>query len=388
MTQDVFIIGSKGIPAKYGGFETFAEQLTRYKTSKEIHYHVACMGDAPGEYTYQGARCFQIKVPDIGPAKAVYYDIAAFCCCLNYLKKKPSPHPVVYVLACRIGPFVGFLKRRLVKMGGRLYINPDGHEWMRAKWNRYIRRYWKLSEGLMVKHGDLMICDSKNMEIYIKDTYKKYRPTTVFIPYGADVAASSLKDNDRELIKWYEERGLKPGEYYLIVGRFVPENNYETMLKEFMRSKTKRKLAVITNVEKNAFYDKLKSSTAFEEDKRIVFCGTVYKEELIKKIRENAYGYLHGHEVGGTNPSLLEALGSTKLNLLLDVGFNREVGEDAALYWKKSPGSLSGLLDRADRLDDEERMAYGNLAKKRILNHYSKEKIAKAYEEIFLSWEK
>lgn len=382
--QDVFIIGSKGIPARYGGFETFVEQLTRCKMSREIQYHVACMGDKEEEFTYQKARCFRIKVPDIGPARAVYYDISAFLHCLSYLKKHPSKSPVVYVLACRIGPFAGFLKRRLKKFGGRLYINPDGHEWMRAKWNKAIRRYWKFSEKLMVKHGDLIICDSKNMERYIRETYRKYNPKTTFIAYGVDVAKSRLKDTDPPVREWFSAMGLCPGEYYLIVGRFVPENNYETMIREFMASKTDRKLAIITNVEENDFYGKLRERTGFPEDPRIKFCGTVYDEELMKKIREEAYGYIHGHEVGGTNPSLLEALGSTSLNLLLDVGFNREVGEKSALYWKKAPGSLSSLLERAEGFTKEERMVYANLAKQRILNHYSKEKIAKACEDVFL----
>lgn len=385
--QDVFIIGSKGIPARYGGFETFVEQLTRCKMNREIKYHVACMADKKDEYTYQDARCFQIKVPSIGPAKAVYYDIAAFLHCLSYLKEHPSKNPVVYVLACRIGPFAGFLKRRLKRLGGRLYINPDGHEWMRAKWNKPIRRYWKFSERLMVKRADLIICDSKNMERYMKDTYKKYRPKTTFIAYGVDVAASRLKDTDKRAAEWFAEKGLAFGEYYLIVGRFVPENNYETMIREFMKSKTKKKLAIITNVEENDFFEKLKNQTGFLKDPRILFCGTVYEEELMKKIREKAYAYIHGHEVGGTNPSLLEALGSTALNLLLDVGFNREVGEKAALYWKKTPGNLALLIYRSDNFSQEERMVYGNLAKQRILNHYSKEKIAKAYEDVFL-WEK
>lgn len=92
---------------------------------------------------------------------------------------------------------------------------------------------------------------------------------------------------------------------------------------------------LITNVEQNKFYEELREKTGFEKDKRIKFVGTVYDQELLKKIREDAYGYFHGHEVGGTNPSLLEALGSTQLNLLLDVGFNREVAEDGAMYWSK-----------------------------------------------------
>ncbi len=344
--QDIFIIGSKGIPARYGGFETFVEQLTRHRECDSIRYHVACMADETGEFEYQGSHCFQIKVPKIGPARAVWYDLAAFRYCLNYIKNHPGIQPAVYVLACRIGPFTGFLKRRLHKMGGRLLVNPDGHEWLRAKWNKAIRAYWKFSEKGMVKHADLVICDSRNMERYIRDTYAGFKPQTTFIAYGADVTRSRLSDEDEKLLFWYRKWDLEPFSYYLIVGRFVPENNYETMIREFMRSKTDKKLAIISNVETNPFYQRLKEATGFEADQRIVFCQTVYEEELLKKIRENAFGYLHGHEVGGTNPSLLEALGSTDVNLLFDVGFNREVGEDAALYWTKKSGDLASLMER------------------------------------------
>lgn len=382
--KDIFIIGSKGIPAGYGGFETFVEQLTRYKKSREISYHVACMGEESREYEYQDCHCFQLKVPKIGPAKAVWYDLFAFFYCLNYLKKHPSKDPIVYVLACRIGPFTGFLKRLLKKRGGRLFVNPDGHEWMRAKWNKAIRAYWKFSEKLMVKHADLLICDSKNMEQYIQDTYQKYTPETTFIAYGADVKKSTLSDQDEALLKWYAKWNLKPQEYYLIVGRFVPENNYETMIREFMQADTDKKLAIISNVEENPFYQKLKETTGFISDKRIVFCQTVYEEELLKKIRENACGYLHGHEVGGTNPSLLEALASTEVNLLLDVGFNREVGEDAALYWTKETGNLAALIEKTAAFDKEERNAYSRKAKNRILTAYSKEQITETYEKTFL----
>ena len=151
-----------------------------------------------------------------------------------------------------------------------------------------------------------------------------------------------------------------------------------------MKSRTEKKLAVISNVEENAFYQKLKEATGFERDKRIVFCQTVYEEELLKKIRENAVGYLHGHEVGGTNPSLLEALGSTEVSLLYDVGFNREVGEEAAFYWTKESGNLASLIEKVSKLDPAERKILGEKAKQRILTEYSHKKIAETYEKTFL----
>ena len=210
-------------------------------------------------------------------------------------------------------------------------MTSGGHEWKRAKWSPPIRHYWKWSEKKMVGLADLVICDSVNIEKYIKEEYSAYHPKTTYIAYGADVEKSTLKDDDPKFRSWLGEHKLTVGGYYLVVGRFVPENNYETMIREFMNSHSSRDFALITNTNEK-FLERLDQMLEWKKDKRIKFVGTVYDHELLKKIRESAYGYFHGHEVGGTNPSLLEALGSTELNLLLDVGFNREVGKETSLY--------------------------------------------------------
>ena len=273
--------------------------------------------------------------------------------------------------------------RKLHRLGGVVYVNPDGHEWLRAKWPAPVRKYWKISEKMMTKHADLMVCDSKNIEKYIQETYAAYAPKTTFIAYGAETRKSGLADDDEKLLSWYNEKGLSAKNYYLVVGRFVPENNYETMIREFMKSSTDKDFALITNVSA-AFLDELKKKTRLDRDPRIKFVGTVYDQELLMKIRENAYAYFHGHEVGGTNPSLLEALDCTDLNLLLDVGFNREVAEDAALYWTKENGNLAVLIDRADRLSADEIEILGKLARQRIAQHYSWQFITDEYEKLFL----
>ena len=382
--KNVFIIGSKGIPARYGGFETFVEKLTEKQMSKEIKYHVSCLANDTREFEHNGARCFNVKVPNIGSAKAVFYDIMALRECIKYIKENKIEDAIVYILACRIGPFIGFYKKQLKKLGTTLFINPDGHEWKRGKWNAAIRQYWKISEKLMVKHADLLVCDSVNIENYIKEDYKQYNPKTTFIAYGADTEKSKLNDNDKTLLKWYKEKGIKEKEYYLVVGRFVPENNYETMITEFMKSNTKKDFVLITNVEQNKFYEQLKEKTGFGKDSRIKFVGTVYDQELLKKIRENAYGYFHGHEVGGTNPSLLEALATTDLNLLLDVGFNKEVAEDSALYFSKEDGMLANLID--NELKEDEIKELGNKARKRINSEYTWNKIVDKYEKLLLNY--
>lgn len=381
--KNVFIIGSKGIPANYGGFETFVDNLTERRVSESIKYHVSCLSDNNDEFSHNGARCFNIKVPNIGAAKAVYYDILALKESINYIEKNNIKNAIIYVLACRIGPFLWIYKKKIKKLGIKLFVNPDGHEWKRAKWNYFIKKYWKFSEKLMVKHSDLLICDSINIEKYIKNEYSKYNPKTKFIAYGADTKKSQLSDNDPKIINWYNEKGVRAGEYYLVVGRFVPENNYKLMIEEFMKSNTKKDFVIITNVENNSFYKELKVNTNLEKDNRIKFVGTVYDQELLKKIRENAFAYLHGHEVGGTNPSLLEAMALTKLNLLLEVGFNKEVGEESSCYFGKDNNSLSKLINKCDEFSQEEIDTYGELAKYRINSYYSWNLIIKKYEEIF-----
>ena len=381
--QHVFIVGSKGIPGNYGGYETFVDKLTEYhQNNPNLKYHVACKAKDTKTFEYHNADCFDVKVPSIGPAQAIYYDVAALNQCVRYIKRHNIQHPIVYILACRIGPFAAHFQRVIHKLGGKLYINPDGHEWMRAKWSAPVRKYWKISEQLMTKHCDLLICDSKNIEKYIHDEYGKYNPKTTFIAYGAETRKSKLADDDPKLIAWYKEKGLSPKSYYLVVGRFVPENNYETMIREFMKSHSKRDFALITNVS-DKFLEELKEKTHFDQDPRIKFVGTVYDKELLMKIRENAYGYFHGHEVGGTNPSLLEALGSTDLNLLLDVGFNREVAEDSALYWTKQSGNLASLIDWADGMNADEISELGKKASLRIVEAYSWQHIADEYESRF-----
>lgn len=381
--KHVFIVGSKGIPANYGGFETFVDKLTENRKNHEIQYHVSCIGNDDTVYEYNGAECFGIKVPETGSAKAVYYDMKALQYCIDYCRERPEiEKPVFYVLACRIGPFIFHYKKQIVKSGGKLYVNPDGHEWKRGKWNALIRKYWKVSEKLMVKHADLLVCDSKNIERYIQNEYGKYCPRTVFIAYGADVEKSDV--DEKRLEQWYVQNEVKPHRYYLVVGRFVPENNFQTIIGEFMKSSSDKDLVIITTANEK-YLNQLERKLNFRQDKRIKFVGTVYEQKLLKKIRELAYGYIHGHEVGGTNPSLLEALGSTELNLLLNVGFNREVAEEGAIYWEKECGNLAKIIDEADRMSDAERKKFGSCAKAQIRNRYSWNYIVDRYEKLF--WE-
>lgn len=288
MLRHVFIIGSKGIPAKYGGYETFVEYLTKRKITRNIQYHVACKVtnkvNSKGRFDYNGADCFNVYVPQIGPAQAIYYDISALIKSINYAELHNIKEPIFYILACRIGPFMNCVVNKIHSMGGTIYVNPDGHEWMRSKWSYPVRKYWKFSEKLMVKNADLLICDSKNIEKYIRSTYADYKPRTTFIAYGSDVEKSKLGNGDSKIVSWFNHFGVNAKQYYLIVGRFVPENNYETMIREFMKSSTSKDLVIVTDVRKNKFYKNLSLKTNFKHDNRIKFVGTIYDEELLKKL--------------------------------------------------------------------------------------------------------
>lgn len=402
--QHVFLVGAKSL-GTYGGYETFINKLTEYHQNyKNIKYHVACKANGDGcmdpsqtegaeiisdnIFIYHNAECFRIRVPEkLGPAQAIYYDIMSLNECCRIIKKQKIRHPIIYIMACRIGPFMRHFYKIIHRLGGRIFLNPDGHEWMRAKWSKPVQKYWKVSEQMMVKWSDLVICDSKTIESYIHKCYdgkgiNGKNPNTTFIAYGAETRKSSLRDDDPKVLNWYTKKSIKPKEYYLVVGRFVPENNYEIMIREFMKSHTKKDFAIITNVNEK-FLNELEKRLHFKKDNRIKFVGTVYDQELLMKIRENAYGYFHGHEVGGTNPSLLEALGSTDLNLLLDVGFNREVAGDSALYWNKMKGNLSSLIDKADSITEAQKDILGCSAKSIIESRYNWKYITDKYKRIF-----
>ena len=377
----VFIVGSKGIPAQYGGFETFVENLTARKKSEDITYHVSCMNNDEKHFEYNGADCFNVKLPLKGAPGRILHVSRVLRFVEKWKKDNPSEKTVVYILGCRIGPLLIPHAKKLRRLGVKIFINPDGLEWKRDKWSKSEKAFLKYCEKCLVINSDLAICDSKNIEKYILEAYPSMTGKTTYIAYGADVNPSTC--SEEKLNQWLESHNLTRENYYLIVGRFVPENNYETMISEFMKSSTKKPLVIISNVEKNKFYEQLREKTKFDTDERVKFVGTVYDQELLKKIREEAFAYIHGHEVGGTNPSLLEALASTKVNLLLSVGFNREVGEDAALYWEKNGQLLSGLIDAIEE-DVFEKKAQQLNAKQRIIKDFAWNTICAKYEELFI----
>ena len=381
--KDIFIIGSRGLPAQYGGFETFVEKLVSHKVSPRIRYHVACLSDerTGKHFDYKGADCFTVNPPKLGPARVIAYDMMAINYSLKLIKKEGIEAPIFYILGNTIGAFIVHFAKKIQSVGGTLLVNPDGLEWKRAKWSKPVQSYLKYSEKEMTKYANLIISDNRGIETYIQNTYPW--SSTTFIAYGTDLSKTTLTAEDTSVRDWYQKWQTQEKEYYLILGRFVPENNYETAIQEFMKSSTERDLVIICNHEGNAYFDELRQITGFDKDRRVKFVGTVYDQDLLKYIRNQAFAYIHGHEVGGTNPGLLEALAQTDLNLIFNVDFNHQVAQDTALYWNKEDGNLSKLIDSVDGQVSFEDL--GNAAKANMKENYTWEKIVGEYEELFLS---
>lgn len=383
MMQDVFIIGSRGLPARYGGFETFVSELINHQKSFDIKYHVACLSDKEHHthFNFADADCFTINPPQLGPARVIAYDIMAINYALDLVKTHDLKEPIFYILGNTIGAFIWHFANKIHKVGGLLYVNPDGLEWKRSKWSRPTQRYLKYAEKCMTKNADLIISDNIGIENYIQSTYSNVK--TRFIAYGTEINSRKLSSDDPRVKQLFKKWNIKSKGYYLIVGRFVPENNYETAIREFMASDTKRDLVIICNHQNNPYFEKLSLKTNLQQDKRVKFVGTLYEKDLLDYVRQQAFAYIHGHEVGGTNPGLLEALANTDLNLVLDVDFNKSVAGLSSFYWAKKEGDLAKLINDSDQQQDLS--TYGDRAKAIIQENYTWKRIVEEYEDLFLN---
>ena len=383
--KNIIIIGARGYQFQYGGWETFVTELVKNNRDENIKFYIPNLTHDKSlhkqeKYT-NGVHNPTIYCKDRDFVTMFVMTIKSTLYYMKYIKKHKLKNVIIYNLGCKVGPLYLFWRPILKLRKVKLIINPDGLEWKREKWAWWIKICFKISEMFYVMFTDHVICDAKAIQDYINSEYKIFKKPSTFIPYGAYF--QEVKEKNKiadEIMKKYK---IKKDQYYLIVGRFVPENNYETMIKEFMKSKTKKDLIIISNVEENNFYKYLKETTKFESDPRIKFIGTVYDSDALTYIRKNAYGYIHGHSAGGTNPSLVEALSITDLNLLFDVCYNKEVGESAAYYYTKEEGSLSKLINKVDKISKKEKEELSQLAKQRIIDVYNWPNIVEKHQEVF-----
>ena len=301
--------------------------------------------------------------------------IKSFLFYIKYIKKNNINNCYIYVLGLKLGPLLKIYKNKLKRYGITVMVNPDGLEYKRSKWNNLVKKFFLLSEKWMLLNSDIIVCDAIGIKEYIDNKYSSLKDKTIYIAYGTD-DFNFANVNDEEILKKYK---IKKDSYFLMVGRFVPENNYELVINEFMKSKIDKRLIIISNISSSNYYSEVVSNTNCNKDKRIIFIDGIYNEIELSTIRKNAYAYIHGHSVGGTNPSLLEALNLTDLNILYDVNFNRDIGNDSCLYFKED-NSLTNIIDNINKYD---RKKMGKSAKKIIKENFTWKIIVNKYKDVF-----
>lgn len=385
MQKNIIIIGARGYKFNYGGWETFVTNLVKNTKDKTVKYYIPNLTHEKDKdqkvAIVDEVTCPYIYVPKQGFVTMFTFTIKAINYFIKYIRENHLENTVLVILGCKVGPLFPFWIPKLHKLKTKVIINPDGLEWKREKWAWWIKQCFKISERYSIKYSDYCVCDSNSILEYVKEKYPKYNTPATFIAYGA---YENQKVNKNSTVKeLWQKYNISSKNYYLIVGRFIPENNYETMIKEFMKSKTKKDLVIICNLEKNKFYESLQETTNFESDSRIKFIGSVYDQESLLYFRQHAYAYLHGHSAGGTNPSLLEALANTNVNILYDVSYNKEVGKESCFYFSKKENDLKKIITKVDKLTEKEQKQYGELAKKRIHESYTWDTITQKYLDLF-----
>ena len=357
----IAIIGSRGVPAKYGGFETFAERLSSGLTQKGYCFTVYCSSSYTSDKSgfYNGIE--RVFIPSVH-LKPLEKFLTSFLSAVHSLFRR-----IDVILLLGVSPvLISWLPRFL---GKKLVINIDGLEWKRAKWSKIVSFFLKLSERLAGTFCNQVVTDSLVIQRYYHEKYKK---SSVYIPYGADI----IEDSNENALKKY---GLEKGRYILQVCRIEPENNVHLVMREFSKTGTGLDLVILGDNRYDTAYIRLLKSF---RNPKVKFLGAIYGDDY-KSILKNAYCYVHCHEVGGTNPALLEAMGAAKCVLVLDVPFNLETIEDAGIPFSKEEDDLANKLK--DLVENPTRLIhYERKAVERIKEAYIWEKIIDQYESLFL----
>lgn len=354
----VAIIGTRGIPNQYGGFEQFAEKAALLLLQKGYAVTVYSSSLHPyKEKEWRGVRIVTCKDPEnrIGTAGQFIYDLRCI------LHSRGEQYDIILQLGYTSSSIWNFLLPKKPV----LITNMDGLEWKRSKYSRPVQRFLKTAERLAVKHSDELIADSKGIAAYLQ---KKYNAPSHYIAYGADaVEAPPL-----QLLDTY---GLKAADYNLAIARFEPENNLEMIIKGHL-SYPDQALVLVGNHD-TAFGKYLKATYT---QANIVFAGPVYNEPVLNALRFYSRLYFHGHSVGGTNPSLLEAMGCGCLIAAHRNGFNEGVLGDEAFYFS-SADDIARLLGRHIQKGDHAAWTARNLLK--IKHEFSWPQIAEQLDHLF-----
>lgn len=354
--KNISIIGTQGVPANYGGFESLVENLIGENKAEDVKYTVFCSSkDMPQQMDqYKGATLKYIPLKANG-AQSIPYDILSFL-------KVPKSADVVLVLGvsgCLILPFYRLFSKK------KLVINIDGLEHRREKWGKMAKAFLKFSEKLAVSYADVVVSDNKGIQDYVKEEYGK---DSVLIAYGGDHVIRNIDPSfEMDVLDRFS---LEPGKFAVTVCRIEPENNCHLTLDAF--SRTDKKLIFIGNWNRSEYGRELKDK--YSKFSNIIIQDPIYDVDILYALRKKAGLYIHGHSAGGTNPSLVEAMFFGCPILAYDCVYNRESTSSRALYWADS-NELVALLN-------DGRMN-GAVMKQIAEEQYTWKQITRQYEELY-----
>lgn len=356
------IIGDRGIPARYSGFSTLVEELAvRLVRDHGMEVTVYCRNQYYEEKhrEYKGVRCVYLPAPGGKSFESIIHSNMAIWHAL------PRPYDLAFIVDPGNAPFSWPLWLR----GMPTVFHTDGLGWQRQKWSPLQQRYYKWSEWVCARLASWLVTDSRAMQEYY---VREYGAPSSFIPYSGEVG-------DAASGQCLSRFGLEKGGYYLVVARIEPENNVHTIIREYRKADVHRPLIVVGG---SPYKSEYAERVMAESDGKVRCVGGIFESAILNGLYENCYAYLHGHEVGGTNPSLLRAMNAGAACIPIDVVFHREVMSEGGIYFSKDDGHLAEIL-----LDVEKNaarlQALRELARQRARTLYRWDAVAAGYAELF-----
>lgn len=325
----IAILGTRGIPNYHGGFEQFAEFFSVYLAQKNHDVYVYNSSSHPyKKNTFNGVNIIHCYDPEdkIGTAGQFIYDLN---CILDARKRN-------FDAILQLGYTSSSIWYRLLPKKTIVITNMDGLEWKRSKYNKPVQSFLKYAEYLAVKSSEYLIADSIGIKTYLK---KKYNKQAKYIPYGAHL----FNEPNANILKGYN---VEPHNYNMLIARLEPENNIEVILDGVALSNKKQLFLVVGKHDSNQFGRYL--TKKFEKHHNIRFLGGIYDINKLNNLRYFSNLYFHGHSVGGTNPSLLEAMASNCLIVAHDNDFNKSILKDNAFYFKDKK-DISEILSKIEK---------------------------------------
>ncbi|KAA9376442.1 glycosyltransferase family 1 protein [Microbispora cellulosiformans] len=355
----IAMIGTRGVPARYGGFETAVEEIGARLVEAGHEVRVYCRSGGERMREYRGMRL--VHLPAV--RHKVLETLSHTALSVGHLLGRRTDVALVFNAAN--SPLLPLVRAARIPVATHV----DGLEWKRAKWNGTGRRYYLVAERLAVRWSDEIIADARGIQDYYRERYKT---ASVMIPYGAPVQEAV----DEEVLR---AAGYEPGRYHLVVARFEPENHVDLIVEGYTRSAATYPLVVVGSAPYAAEYTRGIERLA-EADPRVTLTGGIWDQRLLDALYAGAATYLHGHSVGGTNPSLLRAMGAGAPVVAYDVNFNREVlGETGEFF--ADAASLAKAVEDAEA-DPARGRARGDAARERARTEYTWDDVAARYEAL------